>query len=103
MPRTRKCLRDGVCAYAKIGKVCGDCLTGFFGTSDGPAVYQSLALFAFVALTFSLIPMYKVTQGGRRDPQNPLKKSRRELLCAVSLVVKYAQRVVVLSLSLIHI
>ena len=67
------------------------------GTSNGPAVYQSLALFAFVAMTFALIPMHRVTEGGRRAPQNPLKRSRREILCAVSLVVMYAQRMVVLS------
>ena len=96
MPRTKKCLRDGVCAYAKIGTACGDCLTGFFGTSDGPAVYQSLALFAFLAITFALILMHRVSEGGRRAPQNPLKISRSEILCAVSWVVKYAQRVVVL-------
>ena len=81
-------------------------MAGFFGTSDGPckpcllggpAVYQGLATLAFVALTFALVPTHAVTEGGRRDPQNPLKKSRREMLCALSLVVKYAQRVAVLS------
>ena len=57
----------------------------------------SAVLAVLLALTFALIPMHMVTEGGRRDPQNPLKKSRRELLCALSLVVKYAQRVAVLS------
>ena len=100
------CLRGGVCAAGRSGRACGDCVAGYYGTLDGPckrcllggpAVYQSLALFAFVALTFALIPMHRVTEGGRRDPQNPSKRSRREMLCALSLVVKYAQRVVVLS------
>ena len=76
------CLRGGVCAEGRISKACGDCIPGYFGTTDGPCrpcelgkpeIYWTLTVVAFVAFTFFLILAHEIQRRHGRPHHDDIK------------------------------